>query len=141
MFTRFLFTHQTQFSFHESAGDSTFNSPIEQKRETNNLTKAQNETINRVIQLLERDPEVEKQMSLAFKQNFKEIISHPNQLKVLLEKMWQVQVDKLGWIEERFKSGELSQEQAIEESRETILHYTEMELQTAKQEIINNQKS
>ncbi len=87
MFTRFLFTHQTQFSFHESAGDSTFNSPIEQKRETNNLTKAQNETINRVIQLLERDPEVEKQMSLAFKQNFKEIISHPNQLKVLLEKM------------------------------------------------------
>lgn len=140
MFTHFLQTSHKTFFFRESSGESTL-SPVEKQKETTKLTEAQKQIIDRVIQLLERDPEVEKSMNLAFRKNFQEMISHPDQLKALLDTMGQKKNEELTKIEKNYKSGELSSEQALEESRDVIMHYIKMQIETTKKEFENNHQS
>ncbi len=114
---------------------SEFSTPVQET-----LTKAQEAVLKRVIEILEKDPELNKEVSKAFKQNFMDIVSDKEKFNLLLEKIGESEMQELWKIQNQFEAGEITSEQAKGESRQVIIKYTTIKLLPLKSSIQTAQR-
>jgi hypothetical protein len=111
-----------------------FSKPIQET-----LTKAQKNVIDRVVLILESDPELNKKVSEKFQKNLLDIASNEEKFNLLMEKIGATEMQKLGEIEKSFNNKEISEDLAKSESKKIIEHFTQMKLSALKVNVSANQ--
>jgi hypothetical protein len=99
------------------------------------LTKAQKNVIDRVVLILESDPELNRKVSGKFEENLISIVSDNDKFNLLLKKIGEAEMKELGNIEFRFQKNEITKEVAQDESKIIIVKYTTMSLSALQKSI------